>query len=630
MVAAVVLVGYLYDVSSFYSPSSATTPMSVLAALAGMIAFLGLALARPAPALVALLTGENAGSVMARRLLLPVLLAPVLLDLLLLAGQWTGLYGEHVASAVHTILLTVGLFGLVWMTAVSLNRSDSRRRQAEEAQALLASYPRLNPNPVLDVDLAGQVRFANPAAARLFPELEQTGPGHPFLAGWQPTARALRDNGVPSSVREVMVGPRCYQQAMHYVAETESIRIFGLDVTERRRIEEQIQQVNRELEQRVSERTEELRGASLYARSLLEASLDPLVTISPEGKITDVNQATEQATGVPASLDRHGFLRLLHGAGEGARRLSAGALRGLRAGLSLDDPPVIGRRPPTCSTTPWCTGTRRGQVQGVFAAARDVTERKRLEEERRAASLYARGLLEASVDPLVTISPEGKITDVNQATEEATGVSRRELIGSDFSRYFTEPDRADEGYHRVLAEGLVRDYPLTIRHAAGQTIDVLYNATVYKNHAGELQGVFAAARDVTQRKRAEEELRHYREHLEELVAQRTTELARSNEDLEQFAYVASHDLQEPLRMVAGYLQLLTRALPGALDEKADKYIAYAVDGAERMSTLIRDLLAYSRREHPRRAVAAGGFPGRPWTSPLRNLALGHQAERRRR
>ena len=129
MVAAVALVGYLYDVSSFYSPSSATTPMSVLAALAGMIAFLGLALARPAPALVALLTGENAGSVMARRLLLPVLLAPVLLDLLLLAGQWTGLYGEHVASAVHTILLTVGLFGLVWMTAVSLNRSDSRRRQ---------------------------------------------------------------------------------------------------------------------------------------------------------------------------------------------------------------------------------------------------------------------------------------------------------------------------------------------------------------------------------------------------------------------------------------------------------------------------------------------------------------------
>ena len=83
-----------------------------------------------------------------------------------------------------------------------------------------------------------------------------------------------------------------------------------------------------------------------------------------------------------------------------------------------------------------------GQVQGVFAAARDVTERKRMEEEVRVASLYARSLIEASLDPLVTISPDGKITDVNEATELVTGVPRERLIGSDFSDYFTEPDKA--------------------------------------------------------------------------------------------------------------------------------------------------------------------------------------------
>ncbi|MGA2060584.1 MAG: ATP-binding protein [Thermoguttaceae bacterium] len=245
--------------------------------------------------------------------------------------------------------------------------------------------------------------------------------------------------------------------------------------------------------------------------------------------------------------------------------------------------------------------SRHSERQQLLAEEALLTANQELEhrvaertDELRTAFSYARNLLEASLDPLVTISPEGKITDVNQATELATDLTRKELIGSDFSSYFTEPQKANEGYRKVISEGFVKDYPLTIRHASGKTMDVLYNATLYKNEAGQVQGVFAAARDITERKRAEEELNHYREHLEELVAKRTEELSRSNRDLEQFAYAASHDLQEPLRMIAGYLQLLSERYKGQLDEKADKYIDYSVDGASRMSILIRDLLDYSR------------------------------------
>lgn len=145
--------------------------------------------------------------------------------------------------------------------------------------------------------------------------------------------------------------------------------------------------------------------------------------------------------------------------------------------------------------------------QRTAELAASIQTLEQAQGELRSASLYARGLLEASLDPLVTISPEGKITDVNEATESATGASRDRLIGSDFSDYFTEPACARDGYRKVLAEGLVRDYPLTIRHTSGKTTDVLYNAVVYRNEAGEVQGVFAAARDVTEQKRAEEQVR---------------------------------------------------------------------------------------------------------------------------
>jgi PAS domain S-box-containing protein len=129
----------------------------------------------------------------------------------------------------------------------------------------------------------------------------------------------------------------------------------------------------------------------------------------------------------------------------------------------------------------------------------DITERKHAEEQLKAASLYARSLIEASLDPLVTISRDGKIMDVNKATEFVTGVSRNHLIGSDFLDYFTEPEKAREGYQQVFLEKTVRDYPLAIRHTSGRVTEVLYNATIYKNEAGEIQGIFAAARDITER-----------------------------------------------------------------------------------------------------------------------------------
>lgn len=139
----------------------------------------------------------------------------------------------------------------------------------------------------------------------------------------------------------------------------------------------------------------------------------------------------------------------------------------------------------------------------------DITQLKNLQAQLSETALYSRSLIEASLDPLVTISVEGKITDVNQATENATGLSRNELIGTDFAYYFTEPEKAQAGYRQVFEQGFVRDYPLSLRHNSGHVIDVLYNATVYRDESGRIAGVFAAARDITERKKAELEREQY-------------------------------------------------------------------------------------------------------------------------
>jgi PAS domain S-box-containing protein len=129
------------------------------------------------------------------------------------------------------------------------------------------------------------------------------------------------------------------------------------------------------------------------------------------------------------------------------------------------------------------------------------------EQKLRAAALYTRSLIEASLDPLLTISLDGKITDVNKATEQVTGECREKLIGTNFSDYFTDPEKAGDGYQKVLLNGHVTDYELALRHRDGHVTDVLYNASVYRSEAGEVAGVFAAARDVTKSKKSERALR---------------------------------------------------------------------------------------------------------------------------
>jgi PAS domain S-box-containing protein len=224
-----------------------------------------------------------------------------------------------------------------------------------------------------------------------------------------------------------------------------------------------------------------------------------------------------------------------------------------------------------------------GAPASILEINRDITERKRLEDELLATQAYTRSLIEASLDPLVTIAADGKITDVNDAAEEATGVERSRLVGSDFSTYFTEPEKARAGYRQAFAEGRVRDYPLALRHRSGRIAQVLYNASVYRNQAGEVAGVFAAARDITERKRLEDSLR-----------QRTLDLENAVRELEAFSYSVSHDLRAPLRSIDGFSQILLEDYGGKVDAEGQDSLRRIRNASQNMGQLIDALLQLSR------------------------------------
>jgi len=255
---------------------------------------------------------------------------------------------------------------------------------------------------------------------------------------------------------------------------------------------------------------------------------------------------------------------------------------------------------------------QRKQSELYLQEANDELERRVTErtQELETASVYTRRLIETNLDPLVTISAEGKITDVNAATELATGRSRNELLGSDFSDYFTEPEKARIGYRKVFLEGFVRDYPLAIRHRSGRITEVLYNASVYKNEKGEILGVFAAARDVTELRQAQRELHRSYEELERRVEERTADLKvrteqleAANKELESFSYSISHDLRAPLRAIDGYARMLLKKHGDSFDEESARRFNTIRSNAQMMGQLIDDLLSFSRLSRARLSLA---------------------------
>ena len=330
--------------------------------------------------------------------------------------------------------------------------------------------------------------------------------------------------------------------------------------------------------------------ASQYSLSLIEASLDPLVTINTEGKITDMNEALVNITGITreklTGTDFFDYFTEPQKAREVYQEVFAKG--------SVADSPLTLRHKDGKLTDVLFNGSvykdDRGNVLGVVIVARDVTAQKLL-------SKYSLSLIEASLDPLVTISPEGKITDMNEALVNITGITREKLTGTDFFDYFTEPQKAREVYQEVFAKGSVADSPLTLRHKDGKLTDVLFNGSVYKDDRGNVLGVVIVARDVTDQKRIATELTEAIVFAE--LATGIAEEAKINAESatliaenavkakQQFLSNMSHEIRTPMNAIIGFTKVVLKT---DLTAKQKEYLQAIKMSGDALIVLINDIL----------------------------------------
>jgi PAS domain S-box-containing protein len=392
-------------------------------------------------------------------------------------------------------------------------------------------------------------------------------------------------------------------------------RVYGTagvstDISERIRAEAALQTAKDELEMRVVERTAELASSSMALRAsearmraVLDSAHSAVVVMDSAGKITDWNKQAERLFGWSHSevLGQSLSATII------PPRYRDDHERGMRRYLETGEGPVLNRLielnalrrdgtefPAEISISV----LKAGNVVTFCGFITDITERKRAEERFRS-------VVESSPNAIVLVNREGKITMVNVQTEKLFGYPRTELVDHPIEKLVPERFRAEHPGHRggffahpsTRAMGAGRD--LFGLHKDGHEIPVEIGLNPMETNEGRF--VLASIIDITERKRAEKEIRELNATLEQRVGERTAELARSNQELEAvnkeleaFSYSVSHDLRAPLRHVSGFTELLKETCSSSLDDEGKRYLSIILEAGRHMGTLIDDLLLFCR------------------------------------
>jgi PAS domain S-box-containing protein len=390
-----------------------------------------------------------------------------------------------------------------WVTAVP---DMAKEKQAVEEAQLIAAVVEFSDDAIIGSTLGGIVTSWNPAAERLYGYSceEIVGKSGNLLA---PEGRASQMSDVLVRVRDGETVERLETTLVRKDGTVVPVSLTVAPIRDEDGATVGLCAIHRDV-------TEQGRAFDVAQRmeAIIESSDDAIIALTLEGVVTSWNPAaerlfgytTEEIIGKPAETvtpkDRPEEMK--------------DVLAKVKAGQHIDHLETIRVRkdgsvfPVSLTVSPICDAD--GAIVGTSMISRNMTELKH-------AVRYARSLIEAAVDPLVTISPEGEITDVNEASIRVTGVPRGQLIGTGFSQHFTDPDKAHEGYQRAFEQGSLIDYPLTLIHTDGTMTDVLYNASVYRDFNDNVLGVVAVARDAAQLRQQQQRSGQLQEALESRI-----------------------------------------------------------------------------------------------------------------